>query len=168
MNKSLAAIAAGSLLLIAVLITYRSSTLEQESRAANEELLRQGIALFENQEYAQALDILNSIPASEDSDGQLLYYVGSSQMMLKDYRAAAQSLEQALVLDSHNAGILYALGVAHYKLGNLNLAKAYFASVLEINPDDRHAKGLMDIMAELEQQASAPADPAEPEDNDAQ
>jgi hypothetical protein len=38
----------------------------------------------------------------------------------------------------------------YYKLGNLSLSKAYFASVLKIDPGHEEAKGLMDIMAGLE------------------
>ena len=71
-------------------------------------------------------------------------------MMLKDYEPAVIHLEQALTLDNKNIAILYALGVAYFKLGNLKLARGYFASVLEINPNDEQAKGLMDIMAKLE------------------
>jgi hypothetical protein len=48
--------------------------------------------------------------------------------------------------------------VAYFKLGNLKLAKGYFASVLEINPNDEQAKGLMDIMAKLERNSVAEAD----------
>ena len=77
-------------------------------------------------------------------------------MMLKDYASAAQQLEQALTLKTDDVGTLFALGVVYYKLGNLKLSKSYFALVLEINPNDEHAKGLMDIMARLERQQPEP------------
>ena len=157
MVKSRAAIVAGvSLVLSVALITYWYSGADSRARAEREELLGQGIALFESQEYENALETLESIPADQVDEWEVPYYIGSSHLMLEDYRLAAKSLEQALTLNHHDAGILYALGVAYYKLGNVKLAKAYFASVLEINPDDRHAKGLMDIMAKLEQQSGAP------------
>ena len=76
-------------------------------------------------------------------------------MMLKDYDTAAASLESALVRDPQDTGVLYALGVVWYKLGDISLAKGYFAAVLEINPNDEQAKGLMDIMARLERRPDA-------------
>ena len=81
---------------------------------------------------------------------EALYHQGSELILSKDYEAAADKLEQALVLNKEDIGTLYALGVVYYKLGNLKLAKGYFAAMLEINPNDETAKGLMDIMAGLE------------------
>ena len=43
-------------------------------------------------------------------------------------------------------------------MGNLKLARGYFASVLAINPNDEQAKGLMDIMAKLERSSVAEGD----------
>jgi tetratricopeptide (TPR) repeat protein len=117
-------------------------------------VLEQGIAFFNQQKYPEALQELEKIPEESVSDWQIPYYIGSSQMMLKNYRLAADSLEQALALNSQESGIFYALGVAYYKLGNLKLAKAYFALALEINPADEQAKGLVDIMSKLERQSS--------------
>ena len=48
------------------------------------------------------------------------------------------------------ADIPFALGVAYFKLGNLALAKGYFASVVEIDPGHEEARGLVDAMANLE------------------
>ena len=114
--------------------------------------MEKGIALFEQERYEEALTRLQEIHEGEFPDWRVPYYIGSSHMMLQGYEQAAQSLEQALALNSQQTGVLYALGVTHYKLGNLGLAKAYFAAVLNIDPSDQHAKGLMDIMADLERQ----------------
>ena len=88
-------------------------------------------------------------------EAKALYDQGSEHIKLKDYKSALESLEQAHVLNPEDTGTLYALGVVYYKLGNLKLAKSYFASVLEINPNDEQAKGLMDMMAKLERQTEA-------------
>ena len=88
-------------------------------------------------------------------EARALYDQGSEHIKLKDYESALESLEQAHVLNPEDTGTLYALGVVYYKLGNLKLAKSYFASVLEINPNDEQAKGLMDMMAKLERQTEA-------------
>lgn len=115
-------------------------------------LLQQGIVLFEQGQYSEVLAVLQKIPADEAGDWRVPYYIGSAYMMLKDYPLAAASLERALTLNPRESGVLYALGVSYYKLGQLGLAKAYFSAVLEINPQDQHARGLMDIMANLEQE----------------
>ena len=88
-------------------------------------------------------------------EARALYDQGSEHIQLKDYTSALESLEQAHVLNPEDTGTLFALGVVYYKLGNLKLAKSYFASVLEINPNDEQAKGLMDMMAKLERQTEA-------------
>ena len=88
-------------------------------------------------------------------EARALYDQGSEHIQQKDYTSALESLEQAHVLNPEDTGTLFALGVVYYKLGNLKLAKSYFASVLEINPNDEQAKGLMDMMAKLERQTEA-------------
>lgn len=113
-------------------------------------LLQQGIEQFDQENYLGTLETLQRIPQEEVKDWRIPYYTGSAQMMLKDYKQAAQNLERALALNNRQTGVLYALGVTQFKQGNLGLAKAYFAAVLEIDPTDAHAKGLMDIMANLE------------------
>jgi len=125
---------------------------EAAEAAAREEALQRAIALYQEKDYAGSLALLETIPADEIDDWHAHYYAGASHMMLKDYPAAAEALERALALKPAETGTLYALGVVYYKLGNLELAKSYFRAVLDIEPDDQHAKGLMDIMARLERE----------------
>jgi Flp pilus assembly protein TadD len=135
---------------------------EQREQAA---ALAQGIALFDQKNYPEALAELEKIPPGAADDWRAPYYRGSTQMMLKQYEDAAISLEEALALSPHEGGILYALGVVYYKLGNVPLAKGYFGSVLELNPADKQAKGLYDIMSRLEQYSATP-EAAEGQDED--
>ena len=76
--------------------------------------------------------------------------MGSALVQLKEFESAVRQLEKAHLLNSEEKNILFALGVTYYKLGNLSLSKAYFAAVLELDPGNEEAKGLMDIMANLE------------------
>lgn len=158
MRKSLAT-GAGALLLLAGVLWFTALQPDPEpvSYSATE-LLADGIGHFERKEYDLALEVLRQVPDGQPESVQARYYEGSSQMMLQDYEAAVTSLESALALEPQNTGVLYALGVAYYKLGNLAVAKGYFGAVLEINPNDEQAKGLMDIMAKLERESSAPAE----------
>lgn len=114
------------------------------------ELLATGKSQFQAKEYDAAIETLAAVPVGSDQEQRALYYRGSAFMMLEDFEAAISHFEQSLALNNRDTGVLYGLGVAYYKLGELKLARGYFAAVLEINPNDADAKGLMDIMANLE------------------
>jgi tetratricopeptide (TPR) repeat protein len=158
MQRNLA-IGAGALLLLAGVLWLMWAQPDREPVAFSAgELLADGIGHFERKEYAMALEVLRKVPDGLVESAQARYYEGSSHLMLKDNEAAIASLETALALEPRNPGVLYALGVAYYKLGNLAVAKGYFGAVLEINPNDEQAKGLMDIMAKLERESSVPAE----------
>ena len=132
---------------------------EQRQLAETHAQIRKGIEQFRAEQYELSAETLGSIPAERVDDWHVPYYLGSALVQLKDYENGAARLEEALALNPQNENILFALGVAYFKLGNLGLSKAYFASVIEINPGNEEARGLMDIMAKLERQSSAPAEP---------
>ena len=113
-------------------------------------VINEGIAQFRAEQYEQSVQTLGSIPDGLIEDWHVPYYLGSALIQLKDYEKGAVHLEEALALNPSDKNILFALGVAYYKLGNLSLSKAYFAAVIEIDPSHEEAKGLMDIMARLE------------------
>ena len=130
-------------------------------------LLDSGITLFNEKNFQQAVEALDQVPSGSPEKWQALYYQGSAMIMLKDYTSAVSHLEQALALNSHQTRIMHALGVAYFKLGKLNLAKAYYASILELDPNDEEAKGLMDIMANLERQQDGQIEEPDSGDEDA-
>lgn len=132
---------------------------EQRQLAETHAQIRKGIAQFRTEQYELSAQTLGNIPEERVDDWHVPYYLGSALVQLKDYENGAARLEEALALNPQNENILFALGVAYFKLGNLGLSKAYFASVIEINPGNEEARGLMDIMAKLERQSSAPAEP---------
>jgi tetratricopeptide (TPR) repeat protein len=156
--KSNLAIGAGTVLVLSALLWFFVMVPEPEAVTyPPAELLADGIGHYEREEYEMALEALRQVPDGQAETVRARYYEGSSYMMLKDYEAAIVSLESALALDPKNMGVLYALGVAYFKLGNLAVAKGYFGAVLEINPNDEQAKGLRDIMAKLERELSVSA-----------
>jgi tetratricopeptide (TPR) repeat protein len=127
--------------------------------------LDRGIALFREKKYTESLDELQKIPDGVIRDWHLPYYTASAMVMLKDYESATPELEKALSLNPQETLIMFEMGVVYYKLGKLSLSKAYFASVVEIDPTNEEARGLMDIMANLERQQLGNVDPAEEIDN---
>ena len=153
-------LAAISLMLITAIATAAYLYQVEQQRQAEEAtaLMEQGIAQFQKKQYDAALDTLRSIPHDAIEDWRVPYYTGATLIKLKDYESAAVSLEEALILNSNEKDIPFALGVVYFKLGKLSLSKSYFHSVLELDPANEEAQGLMDIMAKLERQQ--PGEPA--------
>ena len=148
-RKSLAWGALAILIIAVAAGIFNSRTSQQQTTEESALILQSGIDLFNQQKHAEALAVLESIPEGSDQKWQARYYQGSALIMVKDYQPAIGYLEEALTLAPTETRIMHALGVAYYKLGNLKLSKAYYASILEIDPADEEAKGLMDIMAGL-------------------
>jgi tetratricopeptide (TPR) repeat protein len=138
---------------IAGWVYIEQSNLQRVSEQAKQSL-DSGISLFEQEKYPEALNVLESIPSGTSSGWWARYYQGSAHIMLKDYPVAVTYLEQAFALNPTEPRIMHALGVAYFKAGNFKLAKAYYAAVLEIDPDDEEAKGLIDIMVKFEKRQS--------------
>lgn len=127
---------------------HRNET-ERLARLA-EQVLAEGIGLYEQDRYAEAVNLLESLPGDAPPDWRLPYYTGMAQIQLKDFEAASRNLEAAVQLDNSQIGPLFALGVTYFKLGKLRLSKSYFAAVLEIDPGNHEARGMMNTMAGLE------------------
>lgn len=145
-----------AIVLVILSITGGSLYLFNENKQASEQnalaSLDRGIGLFREKKYQESLEVLQAIPDGVIRDWHLPYYMATAHVMLKDYASAAPLLEHALQLNPQEPQILFELGVVYFKLGNLALSKAYFASVVEIDPSNEDARGLMDIMANLERQ----------------
>ncbi len=164
--KNILALGAGAILVLSAALWFFVLQPEQQNDAKQaEDLLASGIGLFNEKRHEEALDALQRIPSGSPQEAKARYYRGSAHMMLKDYESAADQLEQSLALNSKDSGALYALGIVYFKLGNVKLAKGYFASVLEIDPDNEQAKGLMDMMAGLERQSVAESEGGESTNN---
>jgi len=131
---------------------WYAGKVKQERQARQHAALDAGIEAFTQMQYDAAVSEFRSVPSGHPQGWHARYLEGSAQILLKDYARAIPLLEEALALNPTHTRTLHALGVAHFKLGNLAMSKAYFAQVLEIDPGDEEARGLMDIMASLERQ----------------
>ena len=98
------------------------------------------------------MEIFENIPPGTPREWYARYYQGSTYIMLKDYQAAIPFLEEALVLNPAETQVMHALGVSYFKLGKLKTSKAYYVSILEIDPEDAEARGLVEVMISLERQ----------------
>ena len=129
---------------------WYAGEVKQERQARQLAALDAGIESFKKMQYDAAVSELRSVPSAHPEGWHARYLEGSAQIMLKDYARAIPLLEEALALNPTHTPTMHALGVAHFKLGNLALSKAYFAAVVSIDPGDEEARGLMDSISELE------------------
>lgn len=132
---------------------WYAGEVKEERQARQRAALDAGIAALDKMQYDSAVSQFHSVPSSHPDGWEARYLEGSAQIMLKHYDLAIPLLEEALALNPTHTRTMHALGVAHFKLGNLAVSKAYFGHVLEIDPGDEEARGLMDIMAKLERQS---------------
>ena len=128
---------------LAIVVATLANRVERERQIGEmQAVVERGIAQFRAEQYELSLETLGSIPEHLVVDWHIPYYQGSALVQLKEYRKGADFLENALALNPNEENVLFALGVVYFKLGNLALSKAYFASVLEIDPDHEDAKGM--------------------------
>lgn len=136
-------------LLFAIAVnSYQSD--QQEKAQQNHLILDQGIALYDQGKYPEALSKLQTIADADIQDWQVSYYKGAAAVRLKDYPSAATYLEHANSLNSSETQTLYLLGVVYFKLGNLKLSEGYFTATLELDPSHEEARGLMGVMSNLQ------------------
>jgi len=161
MEKKYKLLTAGLSLLVVVsaaLAAYLYRAEQQEKVAVQQQAIEEGISLYQQAKYPEALQALESVPEGSGQDWRLPYYKGATLVRLKDYEPAAIQLEKAKNLNSSDPQILYLLGVVYYKLGKLELAEGYFAATLELDPSHEHARGLLGVMINLQRQQDPAGD----------
>jgi tetratricopeptide (TPR) repeat protein len=75
--------------------------------------LAKAISLFDENKYEEARDILEEILDENDSDSEALFYLGKTNISLKDYGEASENLEDAIEIDEKNAEYHFWLGQAY-------------------------------------------------------
>lgn len=155
----------GAIVLIVLFATawiYIKDYRHQEMLIRADARIEAGIASFKDGNYPEALRIFENIPAGAPREWYARYYQGSTYIMLKQYQPAINYLEQALALNPTETQIMHALGVVYFKLGKFKISKAYYVSILEIDPGDSEARGLLETLTNLEKrQLEEPPDIAE-------
>lgn len=132
---------------------YAKDSRHQKMLVRADGAIETGIALFKEKKYPEALRIFANIPDGAPRAWYARYYQGSTHIMLKDYQQAIRPLEQALSLNPTETQVMHALGVVYFKLGKLKISKAYYASILEIDPGDSEARGFLETMTNLERRS---------------
>ena len=91
-------------------------------------------ALFLNEKYTQARDILLPYTQTETSHAELFGFLGSVYQKLGNFQEAISQYKEALKRQGTNLNILNAIGECYYKLGNRAEALIAWEKSLEINP----------------------------------
>ena len=102
--------------------------------------------LYQRTDYAQALEILNKVPAKGASEWQL---IGQCLFMEGDYKKAGDSFERALALAPRDSELHRWLGNTYGRRaetgsvftapGNARKARQYFEQAVELDPNNREA-----------------------------
>ena len=106
-------------------------------------LLEKGVMLLDAKRAGDAEPILRQAAAADPTRAVALFYLGSAEMTLNKYAAAADSFGRALSLDAANPGLgrtqrreaTDGMGLAYSFLGNLAKAKAIYEGAVAKDPD---------------------------------
>ena len=109
-----------------------------------EENNTQGIALYEEGNYNQALQAFTKAVSLDKNNAGYLTNLGLTQIELGDYEQAAVSLAQALDSEKNNPWVYRALGILAIKKERFEEAIAYFSNAKERGADN--AELLKDIL----------------------
>ena len=119
------------------------------SRGNSVDDLTKAQSLFENKKYKEALIIFNSLKNQGDSDGNMLIYIGVSEMELGEYLDAEQTfndLTESNLLDAQKGHWYKAL--LYLKMAKVDRAKVVLKEI--IAKSQFNSNKAKDLLAELE------------------
>lgn len=101
----------------------------------DEAALDLGVALIEEQQYAEAVPWLEQAQRSPPLATRATLFIGIAQLRAKELAAAQKSLAQVVTDQELGITARYYAGVVEYELGNVAAAEAAFTAVVEAQPD---------------------------------
>ncbi len=103
-------------------------------RADSEVLVAQGVVAYDEQRYADARRFLSNALELSPEDSRGLYYLGLTQLALKNPSEAVTTLESAQQLEPTDPAIGYQLGVAYFTVGEYDEATPLLEEAYQANP----------------------------------
>ena len=91
-------------------------------------------ALIEAEQYAEAIDQLEDIVASEPRNADAFNYLGYASRQIERYNDSLGYYEQALAIDPNHAGALNYLGHLYIETGNLDMARQQLGRLSVVCP----------------------------------
>jgi len=102
-------------------------------------LLTQGIAYYNSQNYAAALDLLNRAVAALPDPGVAYTYRGLTQFALQNYPNAEQDFTQAMIRMGKSAELLTLRGMTNYQRGWYSDAIGDLTDAIKLDPGSSRA-----------------------------
>ena len=90
-----------------------------------------GVSYFKRKKYKSALYYLNL--ANNNSDSEILYYLGASHYELQNYSKAIRAFKKSLIINPKNEYTIYALGQAYIESDNKRDSKRQLKALMNLN-----------------------------------
>ena len=111
-------------------LSYAADTQQAES----EVLVAQGVVAYDEHRYEEALRLLSRSRDLNPRDSRGLYYLGLTQLALKNPSEAVSALEAARQLQPSDSSINYQLGVAYFTAGRYDEATPLLEQAFTTDP----------------------------------
>ena len=95
--------------------------------------LQEGIKHMENENYAAALEVFNSICKAEPKNSIAYFYIGEVNYLQEDYNEAEKSYRKGLTINSQCAECYVGLGKLELDKGNITEAEKNFKTAQTIH-----------------------------------
>lgn len=107
-------------------------------QADSEVLMAQGVVAYDEQRYEDARRFLSDALELHHKDARGLYYLGLTQLALKDPSEAVTTLEAARQLQPTDPAIGYQLGVAYFTTGQYDDATPLLEEAYQADPSSEN------------------------------
>jgi DNA-binding SARP family transcriptional activator len=115
-------------------LSYAADTQQAES----EVLVAQGVVAYDERRYDDALRLLSRSRELNPRDSRGLYYLGLTQLALKNPSEAISALEAAQQLQLTDPAISYQLGVAYFTAGRYDEAAPLLEQAFKTDPSSEN------------------------------
>ena len=92
-----------------------------------------GVSNFKIQKYSTAIYYLDL--ANNNSDSEILYYLGMSHYKLKNYSKAIRAFKKSLIINPKNQYAIYGLGQTYIESENKRDSKRQLRSLMNTDQD---------------------------------
>ena len=125
-------------MLLFVSIECRVVFAAETPQADSEVLVARGVMAYNEQRYEDALRLLSRSNGLNPDDARGLYYLGLTQLALKNPNEAVTALETARHLQPSDPTIGYQLGVAYFTAGQYDEATPLLEEAYQANPSSEN------------------------------
>ena len=108
----------------------------------------QAAAVYAEGNYAAARELLRPLHAQDPADDAVNYYLGLSEMALRDFDAAEEHLNAAVTADSTNAWYIYALASLYDVKGDQVLAGELVEKLVKMSPAQYNNPNTLSMVAD--------------------